>query len=324
MPGRLRRNLIIGIILGVAIYIVMGFYADLDSLREVFGSFRWAVLPVALGLVLFNYLIRFLKWEYLIRAVGVSIPVRPSFIIFFSGLTMSISPAKLGEVMKSFLLRDYAGVKVSRTAPVIVAERLTDVIGIVILGSFGALAYGWGRDILAVTIALVVVFVAVVQWRRLCLRLLAAAEHVPFLSRVAHHLEEFYESSYILLRLGRLLPAVTLSTAGWFTECVASWLLLRALGLEVDLLLVTFVFVTATLAGALAMIPGGLGVAEGSMTGLFINGGLDRTDAVAATLLIRLVTFWFAIAMGVAGLAAYGILFGNRGGGGNSVPDVVD
>jgi uncharacterized protein (TIRG00374 family) len=221
---------------------------------------------------------------------------------------MAISPAKLGEVIKSFLLKDYAGVKISRSSPIIVAERLSDVIAVVILGSVGTLAYGRGREILLVTMVLVVLFVAVVQSRSISFRLLHLAERLPLVGRFAEQLEEFYEASFILLKLKRLLPTVVISIAAWFVECVASWLLLKGLGIDAGLLLVTFVFAIGTLAGALAMIPGGLGVAEGSMTGLFVASGIARNSAVAATLLIRIVTFWFVIVLGLIGLAAYGFV----------------
>lgn len=312
MIGKLRRNLIIGLVLAIGIYLVMGVYADFNNLADSFRSFNWIMLPVALALVLINYVIRFFKWEYLLHRLEIHLPVRPSFVIFFAGLTMSISPAKIGEVMKSFLLRDYADIKISRSAPVVVAERLTDVIGVVILGSIGAIAYGLGGQIMAVTLVLVVAFILLVQSRRVSLKLLHIAERMPLLSRIAEHLEDFYESSYYLLKIRRLLPATVLSTLGWFTECVASWLLLKGLGLDVELLMVTFVFVTGTLAGALAMIPGGLGVAEGSMAGLLINGGVDRAGAVASTLLIRLVTFWFAIVLGLIALSIYGSRYGRK------------
>lgn len=312
MVGKLRRNLIIGLVLGIGLYIVMGVYADFNSLLESFRDFDWLLLPVAMSLVVINYVIRFFKWEYLLRQLGIRVPAKPSLVIFFSGLTMSISPAKIGEVMKSFLLKDYADVKISRSAPVVVAERLTDVIGVVILGSIGTVAYGLGEQIMAVTLVLVVVFILIVQSRSISLRLLHLAERLPVVKKVAEHLEDFYESSYSLLKIQRLTPAIILSTLGWFTECVASWLLLKGLGIDVELLMVTFVFVTGTLAGAMAMIPGGLGVAEGSMTGLFINAGVDRTGAVAGTLLIRLVTFWFAIVLGLIALAVYGAVYGRK------------
>ena len=60
------------------------------------------------------------------------------------------------------------------------------------------------------------------------------------------------------------------------------------------------------------MIPGGLGVAEGSMTGLLVTNGFEKDIAVAGTLLIRLATFWFAILLGLAGLLLYGLIPGRN------------
>ena len=312
MLRNLRRNLIIVLILGVGLYIVLGLYADLGELLKAFESFKWQMLPAALALVCLSYGLRYLRWEFLLRRIDIRIAALPSILIFLSGLMMAISPAKLGELIKSFLLKDLADVKISRSSPIIVIERLTDLIAVVILGGIGSLTYGAGKEILVVTSILVGAFIIIVQWRTLSLKLLKLTESIPLVKRVSHHMEEFYESSYSLVKARNLLPAVLVSTASWFIECVASWLLLTGLGYEMELLLVVFIFVIATLAGALAMIPGGLGIAEASMTGLFIRNGIGKSGAVAATLLIRLTTFWFTIVLGIIGLTLYGVLYSRK------------
>lgn len=319
----LRRNLIIGLALAAGLYFIMGLYVSFGDLAAALAGFQWWLLLPALGLVAVNYGVRFIKWEYLLRAIGIRVPLRPSFVIFVSGLTMTISPAKMGEVLKSFMLKEHVDVPVRRSAPVVMAERATDVIGVVLLGGAGTLAYGFGREVLAVTLALTVLFIGLVQHRRLCLRLLRFAEKLPLVRRVAVHLEEFYEGSYVLLKARRLVPAVALSTVGWFCECVAAWLCLQGLGVDLSLWLVTFIFVIASLAGALAMIPGGLGVAEGSMAGMLITSGVAAGPAVAGTLIIRLVTFWFAILLGLGGIAAYGVLHSGKIGSGNSSEEAI-
>lgn len=314
MLNNLRRNLIIVITLAVALYLGLAIYADFGELVAAFKDFKWYFLLMAMALVLVNYLVRFLKWQYLLWAIGIRIPTGPSLVIFFSGLTMTISPAKLGEVLKSFMLKDYKSVPVSRSSPIIVAERITDVIGLVVLGSAGALAYGSGRRILVITIILLALFIGLVQVRSLCLRLLHFSEHIPFIRRFAAHLEEFYEKSYMLLKARHLLPTTILSVIGWSFECAAAWLCLHGLGVGISILMVTFIFVIASLAGAVAMIPGGLGVTEASMTGLLVADGASRGDAVAATLLIRLATFWFAIGLGLMGVSFFQMKYGRNKG----------
>ena len=77
-------------------------------------------------------------------------------------------------------------------------------------------------------------------------------------------------------------------------------------GLRLDLSLADtiVVFTLGSLAGALSFLPGGLGVAETSMAALIkALGDTTKAQAAAATLLIRLATLWFAVALGLVGLA---------------------
>ena len=312
MIRNLKRNLIIGLALAVGLYFIMGFYADFGRLLELLHDFDWYLIFPALGFVLINYLVRFVKWEFLLRTINVRIPLKPSFTIFISGFTMTLSPAKLGEVLKSFMLKEYANIPISRTSPVIVAERVSDTMGIVILGAAGTVVYGFGREVLAVAIALLAVFIGIVQSRGLCLRMLKLAERLPLVRRFVVHLEQFYEAAYVLLKARILVTAVLLSVVSWFFEGLAAWLCLKGLGLDTSLLLVTFIFAFSSLAGAMAMVPGGLGVTEGSMAGLLVVNGVGSDAAIAGTLIIRLTTFWFAILLGVVAVYSFGLFSTHR------------
>ncbi|HEX5063643.1 MAG TPA: flippase-like domain-containing protein, partial [Kofleriaceae bacterium] len=76
-------------------------------------------------------------------------------------------------------------------------------------------------------------------------------------------------------------------------------------GAHVDLGLAMVIYAGTTIAGALSFLPGGLGVTEGAMSMALVKGAakLDPSTAVAATLLTRLATLWFAVVIGVAFLA---------------------
>jgi glycosyltransferase 2 family protein len=64
-----------------------------------------------------------------------------------------------------------------------------------------------------------------------------------------------------------------------------------------------FIFAVSSLAGALFFTPGGIGVAEAGLAGMFGTvAGLSRGPAVALTFIIRLATLWFAALVGIAGL----------------------
>jgi len=100
------------------------------------------------------------------------------------------------------------------------------------------------------------------------------------------------------------LGMTALSAVSWFCECLAAYVCVRGLDLDLSLADTVVVFSVGSLAGALSFLPGGLGVAEASMTGLIrALGDTTRVAAAAATVLIRLATLWFAVALGLIGLA---------------------
>jgi uncharacterized protein (TIRG00374 family) len=103
----------------------------------------------------------------------------------------------------------------------------------------------------------------------------------------------------------RLLAGMTLlSAVSWFCECLAAYVCVRGLRLDLSLADTIAVFSLGSLAGALSFLPGGLGVAETSMTALIrVLGDVPKAAAAAATVLIRLATLWFAVAVGLVALA---------------------
>ena len=60
----------------------------------------------------------------------------------------------------------------------------------------------------------------------------------------------------------------------------------------------------ARVAGALAMLPGGLGVTEAGMAGSLqvLGHGITPSIATGATLLVRLATLWWAVIVGALAL----------------------
>lgn len=299
---RLLRNLLLATLFGAAVAAGLALAVDLPATLAALAEFRWRLIPLVVLAVLVNYALRFWKWGLYLDALAIRLPRRDSLLVFLSGFTMAITPGKLGELLKAFLVRQLTGTEVSRTASVVMAERLTDVAGVLLLAALGASAFPYGGTFLAGTTLLVLASIVVLQARPVAYALLARVEHLPLLGRLAGPFRLFFDSSQILLALRILLPTILLSAASWFSECLAFYLIFLGLGLEHSLLTATFVYAFASLAGALSMLPGGLGVAEGSLTGLLVALGTPGPQAVAATLLVRVATLWLAVGLGTATL----------------------
>ncbi|CUS88292.1 flippase-like domain-containing protein [Candidatus Kryptobacter tengchongensis] len=78
--------------------------------------------------------------------------------------------------------------------------------------------------------------------------------------------------------------------------------MIRSYSIDLSLNLATFIYSFSTLAGAISMLPGGLGFTEGSMSGLLIFNKIPKNTAVAITIIIRFATLWFAVALGLIAL----------------------
>jgi uncharacterized protein (TIRG00374 family) len=309
---RLKRNLILALALGVAVYLVLAVVSGFGSLTAALDDFNVALVPAILGLVLLSYAGRFLRWLYYLKILKVSVPLLTNAAIFAAGLSMTISPGKLGEVLKSVFVRQASGAPVARTAPAVVAERATDGTGMIAWGFLGAFALGLGPGTMVLFLAVAALGIAVLRSKRLSLLAERALLKLPLLNRLAPHLGDFHASSNELLAVRPLTVGTLISFLSWGLECLAVYLCAVGLGADMPFLLVVFVFAVSSLIGVLSMLPGGIGAVEAGLYGQFVTvAGLPAGLAAALTVLIRLATLWFATLVGIVGLFAVRMILGD-------------
>lgn len=300
---RLKRNLVLALGLGVAVYLVLAVFSGFDDLWAALEDFRWSLIPAVLGLVALSYAGRFLRWTYYMRLLKVSVPLPINAAIFAAGLSMTISPGKLGEVLKNVFVKQVSGAPIARTAPAVVAERATDGIGVVAWGLLGALAFSFGPGLLIGVLVLTAGGIVLLRSRRLSLLAERLLLRLPLLNRLAPHLEAFHGASNELLATRPLVVGTAISFVAWGFEILAVYLCAVGMGTGLPFLLVVFVFAAGSLVGVGSMLPGGIGAAEASMAGMFgFYAGLSAGTAVGLTFVIRLATLWFATLIGIAGL----------------------
>jgi uncharacterized membrane protein YbhN (UPF0104 family) len=306
----LVRPLTIGVLFGVVVVVGVMLYSDVSALLETVVRFDAKILLPALALVSLGYGLRWLKWEVYLRCLALRLPALESMAAFLAGMVMGITPGKLGEVLKSFLLRRSRGIPVARTAPIVVAERLTDLAALILLMAYGVSTSGHGVWVCALAIGLTVGLLVAAAWPPAGRVLVSMARRMPVLKRAVPALEEALGSMSQLVGGRALLSTTFLSVLAWGCECVATYLILSGFpGVEVTLATATFVFAFATVAGALSLLPGGMIATEGSMVAL-----LQQTFRVtpnaqvagAATLMIRFCTLWFGVIVGGLALWIHG------------------
>jgi len=305
IPRRVRRWIWVAIVIviGVAALVMIG---DVRMLAERLGTFGWWAFFAALGLSLTNYLIRFLRWQLYLRWQGVSVPTGSSALVFGAGLSLSITPAKLGELVKSYLLRELHDIPPTLTAPIVVAERVTDLIALLTLAIVGVAVYGVQTTLVLAAGGLILMGLVLLAWPRPTQALIDLVTRPNVTRRFRVPLHQIYGGLAFLCRPGRLGLATTIALPSWTCECVGFALICNAFpGTEVDVGLAMVIYAATSIAGALSFLPGGLGVTEGAMTILLVQTAahIDQVTALDATLLTRLATLWFAVLLGLVLLA---------------------
>ncbi len=299
------RRAVLTVFAAILIYSTFVLLSDAREFAGAMAAFDARWLPALLGLPLVNYFLRFLKWQYLLGRTGVGLSRGRSLQVFLAGFSMTVSPGKFGEVLKSCLLRDREGIPVSLTSPVVVAERITDLMGMIVLALCGAAAAG-GSGVLPVVAsgaAFCILGVIVLSSRRAFSVISGALCRLRFFSTRRDAMCTFRETSARLLDARSLLVCVPLSIVSWGAEAMVLAAAAASIGYRLPAGLSLLAHSAGTIAGAVSMIPGGLGLTELTIGGL-LSPSMGRSGAAAATILMRFATLWFAVVIGLVALSS--------------------
>ena len=316
--AKLEHHLLIGIILGITIYVSFAIFSGLKEVQQSLSSFQWNYFIAALALALLNYFLRWFRWEVYLKELNISIPKKRSFLVFFSGFSMTISPGKVGEMLKSYLLKRSDKISISTTAPIVIAERITDVIALLIMVIFGLRSFHLQTTKIlgSISINQMILFLLlstifglfVLSNKKLAHRAISLLNAFSRIKPYVKKLIKAYDAMELLMRPRMLFIAVLLATGAWALEGLGLYLILLGFNENtINLLGSGFVYAFTTLLGAFSFLPGGLGVTEGAM-GLLLHKMEYVTSAgsaLAATYLIRFATLWFAVLLGGPALFIY-------------------
>jgi uncharacterized protein (TIRG00374 family) len=275
-----------------------GWQESLAQLRKL----TLGTLATLLGLSLVNYLFRGLRWHLFARRLGLPVTLARNLTHFLGGFAMSVTPGRVGELVRMRWLRRETGWVFARTAPLALADRATDLAAMAVLMGLG-LALSTGGIAGAAPVAVLALIVALIATRPALLRATAGAGYRLTGRRLPRLFARLRAAARSLARFASpavMIPAVALGLIGWAAEGWAFHLLLTAMGADLGAARAIAIFTFATLAGGLTGAPGGVGGAEAAMVALLSLDGVPLDISVPATALIRLTTLWFALLIGLA------------------------
>ena len=275
-------------------YLALILISDLSQFVSSLITMKILLLPVLLALAFANYVLRYIKWGWYCTRLRVRVPGHTNFYIFLAGLAMSFTPIKVGELIKGYYLKQIASTSYLKSTPMVIMERVTDLVAIALLGAAGALMFGYGM-IPAAVLAILVAGIFILRHRRLVQYL-----HRFLRFQILDNVIRSYRYLRRLLETRILLGTVGISILSWFFECLVLYYAVIAFGEHITLMQAITFFSIATLLGLISTLPGGVGATEASLFGLLTMNGIPDASATAATLIFRVATLWFAVIVGIA------------------------
>lgn len=297
------KAVVVSTIIAAAIYLATVAWVGRLEVSAALKLIRMDTLAALLVLSCVNYALRFGRWHYYLRILGSEISLPHNLRIYLGGFALTTTPGKAGEMARSLWLQPY-GVPACVSLAAFLVERIQDVLGIALLASLGASLYSSAHWLLLGCFGLIALALAILHKPRLIESLLRPlAGRRASLLHAARRVSEILALARSCLSPLRFAVALLTGLLAWSAEAVAFWLLLKALGQPLPLPTAISIYALAMLAGALSFMPGGLGGTEAAMAILLRAIGVPLPVAVAATLLIRLTTLWFAVLLGIVALS---------------------
>lgn len=297
-PGLPLRAVLWSVALAALGYLGLSLWAGWREVVAAVVMVGPAVIAGLLLLSLANYLLRFLRWGRYLSLLDAPVGWRINLNAYFSGFALTTSPGKLGEMLRSVLLKPH-GVPHAASIAAFFAERASDLLSILVLAAIGLWQYAPARPVVGLALAAVVAALLLVQWTALISAIDRWALARPQKwAKVLVRLCEIVLHFRRCFTLSAMSMGLAIGVLAWFAEGFGFWWLLAALGHPLPMSTAVFIYAFAMLVGGLSFLPGGLGSSEAVMIGLLALNGFPEAAAVTATLICRLATLWFAVGLG--------------------------
>ncbi len=294
------KSIILTIIIAISLYLGSVIYLGWnDSVQLV----KQITLSGWLGLIscsLTSYALRYLRWNYYITKLEYSIPHRQHILYYLSAFALTITPAKVGETIRSLYLYNH-GVSYSKSIAAFFTERLLDLMVVTSLSSmllFQHSDYNFFIILLSLFILLIIILIKSNYLPKIS-HFFCDKFHSKKIKSLLDSLISLSSHAKTLLQIKSLSIGAVLGVIAWTIQGTAFYILLNQLGFTIPIHIAISIYSIAIIAGAVSFIPGGIGSTEIVMGVFLYSFGAPKEIVVIAPIIIRMTSLWFAVAIGL-------------------------
>ena|SRR3989344_3759990 len=304
---KIDNRFLIVIVIVVGLYATFVIVSDVSTIIVKITQFQVEYIPAIISLVTATWFILFLRWHLLLKNSDLHIPKKDSFLIYLSGVALTIIPGKVGELVKSQLLKSKFGISRTTTAPIVLAEQLYTVVGIFIVSMFGIWNFELGIYIMIIFGALLAIVFFLISSKKFFNKFLYLINKIKFLSKFTEPLTDSYDVIKKSTRGRIFIYSSSLSALFWLVESITVYLILLSFNIDtLEFLTLVPTYTASIILGVASFLPLGIGVVEGSLAGFLTLQGIDGSIALTLVIIIRIFTRWYSVSIGFIALKITG------------------
>ena len=310
---KLDNRLILVLVAAVGIYAIFLFTSDFNIISEKISNFKINYLPLIIFLVTASWCPVFIKWHILLKNCEIDIPLTRSITVFLSGLAFDLTPGKLGALMKSQILKTSFNIPRTKTAPIVLVEKVYDLIGAILASIIGIIILGMDVYLIIIAILVLAMVFFFLYYRPASELFFKRITKTKFFSKYVENISEFDKTIQKSTNVKVATICILLAVTYWFIVSAAVYFTLIGFDINIlDYLKVLSIYATSILLGAISFIPGGVGITEGALAGLFTLEGIDVSTALILSVIIRIFVLWYSVSIGFISLKFTGAFSSNK------------
>ena len=291
----------------IFLYALFLIFSDIQKLENKIIDFDIRYIPLIIFLVTCAWIPLYLRWNLLLKNTGEQVSLKGNLSIYVSGFALSITPGKIGELIRTELLKKKFNIPRTKTVPLIFVEKLYDLTGAITIAIIGIWFFHESRYIIIAGLILLLSVFIFISSDKIFNKSVNYFGRFKIMAKFLQPLLQSYEIIKISTRGKIAISATLLSILYWLITSLAVYFVLIAFKItNIEYLNVVSTFTASLFLGAASFIPGGIGVAEGSLVGLFHLQGIEVTTAIMLVVIIRLFTLWYGVAIGFIALKLTG------------------
>ncbi len=303
--NRIKKNIFPSVLFSALFFIVLSFWGDSHQIFLLLKEFPLSNLLIALAFSFAVFVVRLIKWRFYLIKMGEKIPSKDVFLSFFAALSLSFSPGKIGDLLKSYYLNERHSVRFTKTFSIILMERMTEVYSLILIVFFGSIIFGNNSLITVLIFILAHLLIFIVIKKEYYELILSKLHRYERIQKYLKYFQSLYGNLIELIKLKIFIPSMLLSLLSWIFEFIAIFTILTTFKIKHNFYEISYFYSFSTLLGSISFLPAGIGIMDTSFSFILILLGFDENSVLASTIMIRISTLWFGILLGILTLIIF-------------------